>query len=195
MTPVSYPSPPPTSPWRPAPPPAAPNGQPLADFGNRALAFIIDYAIYYGVYLVLTLPFLIWWMFVMFEEMNAAAAKTHVDSAAFPFDFSRFWLPFLAYFAASILVSLGFTYLYFVEYQLRKGQTIGKRVMGSRIIPVDPNATLTRGHLVKRWAVEWVAASFVPFLMWIDGLWQLWDKPLQQCLHDKAAGTVVVKAG
>jgi hypothetical protein len=27
----------------------------------------------------------------------------------------------------------------------------------------------------------------------VDGLWQLWDKPFQQCLHDKAAGTVVVK--
>jgi hypothetical protein len=26
-----------------------------------------------------------------------------------------------------------------------------------------------------------------------DGLWQLWDKPWQQCLHDKFAGTVVVK--
>jgi len=27
----------------------------------------------------------------------------------------------------------------------------------------------------------------------VDGLWQLWDKPFQQCLHDKAAGTVGVK--
>ncbi|MEU3454082.1 hypothetical protein ABZ671_10820 [Micromonospora sp. NPDC006766] len=26
-----------------------------------------------------------------------------------------------------------------------------------------------------------------------DGFWQLWDKPWQQCLHDKFAGTVVVK--
>jgi hypothetical protein len=27
----------------------------------------------------------------------------------------------------------------------------------------------------------------------IDGFWQLWDKPFQQTLHDKAAQTVVVK--
>ena len=32
-------------------------------------------------------------------------------------------------------------------------------------------------------------------LPWLDGLWQLWDKPLRQCLHDKAADTVVVKTG
>ena len=27
----------------------------------------------------------------------------------------------------------------------------------------------------------------------VDGLWQLWDKPYLQTLHDKAAQTVVVK--
>jgi hypothetical protein len=50
-------------------------------------------------------------------------------------------------------------------------------------------------HLVKRWAVQWAAGSVVPLLHYLDGFWQLWDKPLQQCLHDKAANTVVVKVG
>jgi hypothetical protein len=43
--------------------------------------------------------------------------------------------------------------------------------------------------------VQSLAPQFIPFLGLIDGLWQLWDKPLQQCLHDKAAQTVVVKLG
>jgi hypothetical protein len=33
----------------------------------------------------------------------------------------------------------------------------------------------------------------VPFLSYLDGLWQLWDKPYLQCLHYKFAQTVVVK--
>ena len=38
-----------------------------------------------------------------------------------------------------------------------------------------------------------IVGAVVPFLSWLDGLWQLWDKPYQQCLHDKVAQTVVVK--
>ena len=41
--------------------------------------------------------------------------------------------------------------------------------------------------LAKRFLVQDVAGSFVPFFSWLDGLWQLWDKPYQQCLHDKFA--------
>ena len=33
----------------------------------------------------------------------------------------------------------------------------------------------------------------VPFLALVDGLWQLNDKPYRQTLHDKAAGTIVIK--
>jgi hypothetical protein len=83
-----------------------------------------------------------------------------------------------------------------VEYQLRhNGQTVGKRVMKLWVTPVAPAEQLVRTHLVKRWAVQNLVAQVVPFFGLLDGLWQLWDKPLQQCLHDKAAQTVVVKLG
>ena len=76
----------------------------------------------------------------------------------------------------------------------RTGQTIGKKVMKIRIVPIDPTATLTRGAAAKRYLVEFVAGSLVPFLSaTLDGFWQLWDKPYQQTLHDKAAKTVVIK--
>ncbi len=52
---------------------------------------------------------------------------------------------------------------------------------------------LTRGMAAKRYLVENVAGMLVPFLVYLDGLWQLWDKPYQQTLHDKFARTVVVK--
>ena len=65
--------------------------------------------------------------------------------------------------------------------------------MKIKIIPLDPTEQLTRGMLAKRFLVEHVATLFIPAFNWIDGLWQLWDKPYQQCLHDKFAKTVVIK--
>jgi hypothetical protein len=64
------------------------------------------------------------------------------------------------------------------------------------VIPVDPTkAAVSRGGYALRWVIQWMVGAVVPLFTIIDGLWQLWDKPLQQCLHDKAAETVVVKVG
>ncbi len=185
--------------WRPPlPPPLAPNGQPLGSFGDRLLAFLIDALIMFAIALVWTVPIMIWWMSTVFNAMSLNVHRLQEDPNARPdfmFSFADFWLPYLVFIVTSIGLGLLLTYVYLVEYQLRRGQTIGKRAMKLRVVPVDPAAALTRSHLVKRWLVERVATSFVPLLGWVDGLWQLWDKPFQQCLHDKAAQTVVVKVG
>jgi hypothetical protein len=65
--------------------------------------------------------------------------------------------------------------------------------MKIRIVPIDPSRQLTRGMAAKRYLIEYLAGSLVPFFSYVDGLWQLWDKPYQQALHDKVAQTVVVK--
>ena len=75
----------------------------------------------------------------------------------------------------------------------RSGQTLGKRIMKIRVVPLDPAGSLTRGMAAKRYLVQFPAGMFVPFFSYLDGLWQLWDKPYQQSLHDKFARTVVVK--
>jgi len=33
----------------------------------------------------------------------------------------------------------------------------------------------------------------VPFFYLLDLLWQLWDQPYRQCLHDKITNTIVVR--
>jgi uncharacterized RDD family membrane protein YckC len=85
------------------------------------------------------------------------------------------------------------TYVYYVEMMFRSGQTLGKRAMKLRVVPLDPAARLTRPVAVRRWLVQFPAGMLVPFFNYLDGLWQLWDKPYQQCLHDKFARTAVVK--
>lgn len=212
---VAVTTPPPTPPpgawqqplaWVPPPPPrpVAPNGQPLAGFGDRFLAFLIDYLIYLAVSLIWTIPIMIWWFISVFNWMDQMQRdfETNDPYASQPMPGDMFgsmlemYIPMFILMGASIVLGAAFTYLYFGEYQLSKdGQTVGKRVMKIKVIPVDPAQSLTRLDLVKRWALQWLVGMFVPLFQFLDGLWQLWDKPLQQCLHDKAAATVVVKVG
>ncbi|MEU7572248.1 RDD family protein [Micromonospora sp. NPDC049240] len=177
----------------PRPPALAPNGQPLAGFGERLVAWLIDTAVATAVAMVLFAPVFIWLVLRMIDRMPAPGPDGTVAEPDPLVIFGDFLLPVLLAELGLFLLLLVFYWLYHVEYARRTGQTLGKKVMNLRIIPARPDATLTRGMLGKRYLVEFVAASLVPFLNYLDGLWQLWDKPWQQCLHDKAAGTVVVK--
>ncbi|WP_186316246.1 RDD family protein [Catellatospora sichuanensis] len=190
--------------WVPPAPPAAwphaaplaPNGRPLASFGDRLLAFLLDGLIVGAVGMIFTIPLMVLWMFAIIDWTEANSGYTDAYGQPVPDDFFRFFGTMFIAIGAVFVVQLLVTYLYFVEYQLRKGgETIGKRVLKLRVVKVRPEQALTRGDLTKRWAVERVVGVFVPFFSYLDGFWQLWDKPLQQCLHDKAAQTVVVKVG
>ncbi|WP_320067825.1 RDD family protein [Micromonospora sp. RTGN7] len=176
-----------------APPPVGPGGQPLASFGDRLLAFLIDGVVASAVIMVLFLPvFMVIW-FRMFSELT----RTNPDGTLVEPDpstmFTDFILPLLLAELGVLVLMLGFYWLYHVEYLRRTGQTLGKKVMKIKVVPIDANRTLDRGMAGRRYLVQYVGGSFVPGLSYVDGLWQLWDKPWQQCLHDKFAQTVVVK--
>ncbi|WP_433082292.1 RDD family protein [Dactylosporangium sp. CA-052675] len=169
--------------------PRAPNGMPLANFGDRLVAVLIDGAVLVGVGLVLAIPMFIA-IFAVIAGATASASTTESPNAGL-----LFGLPLLIELLYLVLV-LAAGYVYHVEMFRRTGVTWGKRAMKLRLIRTDdPSAPLDRGVLARRWATQSLVGAFVPFFSWIDGLWQLWDKPYQQCLHDKAAGTIVVKVG
>ncbi|TNH31039.1 RDD family protein [Micromonospora orduensis] len=179
--------------YAPPPPALSPAGQPLASFGDRLLAWLIDTALASVVVMVLFMPvfLVLWWR--MFSEMtrtNADGTLVEPDPGTF---FATFFLPLLLFQAGLFVVLLGLYWLYHVEYLKRGGQTLGKKLMKLRVVPLDPSGTLDRRMAGRRWLVQHLACSLVPGASYADGLWQLWDKPWQQCLHDKFAGTVVVK--
>ena len=180
-------------PYRPAAPkPTAPDGRPLAEFGDRLLAYLIDMAIFVGVGLVLMVPGFIAIFAIMGSAFTTDAQGNLVDEPTF----ASVFVPIIAIYGAIFLVAIVVQYLYAVELTLRKnGQTYGKRAMKIQVVPLEPGAPLTRALVTKRWLVHYVLALFVPFFSYIDGLWQLWDQPYRQCLHDKWAGTVVIKVG
>jgi uncharacterized RDD family membrane protein YckC len=163
-------------------PPMSPSGQRLAEFGDRALAYIIDALILGLINLIISIPV---YVVVLFFVLDPAQLES-----GDPFDIL---LPLIGIAFGVLAFSLLITYVYEVEMMFRTGQTIGKRVMKIQIVPIDPARTLTRQMAFKRYLVGHVATTFIPAFTWIDGLWQLWDKPYQQCLHDKFAETVVIK--
>ncbi|MEU7585985.1 RDD family protein [Micromonospora sp. NPDC049230] len=184
---------PPPWPAGPLPPTLSPGGQPLASFGDRLLAWLIDAALASAVSLVLFLPFflILWWrMITEMTRTNPDGTLVEPDMATF---FVEFFLPMILLQLGFFVVTLGLYWLYHVEYLKRDGQTFGKKALKLRVVPIDPTRTLDRRMAGRRWLVQFLGGSLVPGGTYVDGLWQLWDKPWQQCLHDKFAETVVVK--
>jgi uncharacterized RDD family membrane protein YckC len=75
------------------------------------------------------------------------------------------------------------------------GQTIGKRALGTKVVREDGNPAVGPGPAAGRGAI-YALTPVVPFVGWlfdlVNELWLTWD-PRRQCLHDKAAHTVVIK--
>jgi uncharacterized RDD family membrane protein YckC len=173
-----------------------PGGQRLAEFTDRLVARIIDVAILGAANAVVIVPIYLIAFFAIFSDFGATV-YTERDPFGRPTtpapDPFAVLAPLLGVMALLVLLSSLLSYLYEVELMFRSGQTIGKRVMKIRVIPLDPAQPLTRGHAFKRFLVANVAAGLVPGLAWVDGLWQLWDQPYRQCLHDKFAKTLVIR--
>ena len=168
-------------------PAVSPAGYPLADFGQRLAARFIDALILGAVAGVVVIPIYIYVAFAVIEPrvtVDGEFVGSEMDILA----------PVLGLIGFILVFTLLLAYVYEVETMFRSGQTVGKRIMKIRIIPVDPAQTLTRGHAARRFLVQ-QGAQLVPGLSWVDGLFQLWDKPYRQCLHDKFAKTIVIKLG
>ena len=74
-----------------------------------------------------------------------------------------------------------------------RGQTLGKRVLGLRVIDDRAGGRIGYGRAFGRWLVPWaMAIACGGFLNILDGLWPLWDDR-RQTLHDKVANSVVVR--
>ncbi|WP_171166267.1 RDD family protein [Streptomyces sp. I05A-00742] len=96
----------------------------------------------------------------------------------------------------SVLVAI----VYFIYEGLMltaRGQTVGKMVLQIRVAVLENGAVPQNGPGWIRAAVyclPWIVPCCGPIFWLINVLWCTWDKPYQQCIHDKAAKTVVVSA-
>lgn len=181
--------------YGPPPVPLAPTGQPLAGFGARLGAYLIDAIILTVMAMLVMIPA----MFAIFAWIGTQASQLETDPVTGELvnspDPALFVGPIILIYVAIFVVMIGMSYVYYVElFPSTRGVTLGKRALGLALIRLDDlSAPITRGVAAKRWLMQHMVGVIVPFFSWIDGLWQLWDKPFQQCLHDKVAETVVVK--
>ncbi|MGW1378264.1 RDD family protein [Streptomyces sp. NPDC002446] len=93
----------------------------------------------------------------------------------------------------------GVTMLAYLVYEglmlSSRGQTVGKMAMKIRVAMLV-NGTVPTPQAAWIRAAVYTLPEVVPCcgpIFWlVNVLWCTWDKPYQQCLHDKAAKTVVV---
>jgi uncharacterized RDD family membrane protein YckC len=71
------------------------------------------------------------------------------------------------------------------------GQTLGKRALGTKVVTADSRSKISGGAAAGR-AALYAFGRLISLFGLLNELWLLWD-PQRQCLHDKAAHTVVIK--
>ncbi|MFF2042199.1 RDD family protein [Kitasatospora sp. NPDC058170] len=139
-----------------------PGMPPIGSWPNRILARLIDYLLVQVVAILLILPF--------------ASLSDRAGSAG------SFWLACALYLVYDALMLS------------HDGQTLGKKAMKVRVAMLIDGNKPTQSAAWTRAAVFVVPAVLCCAALWwlIDGMFGVFDKPYRQCIHDKAAKTVVV---
>src|SRR5439155_18104498 len=114
----------------------APTGQPLSSVGDRFLARLVDFAVYFVLSMVITIPA----VFAILALATAGTTVTQNGSTAQVAPGSV--LGIVGIYIGIFVLIFAFRYVYEVEIPRRTGQTFGKRVMKTAVVPLDPNQSL-----------------------------------------------------
>ncbi|GIH98272.1 RDD family protein [Planobispora takensis] len=153
---------------------------PRAEWWERLVARLIDGALFVALYWILS--------FAFYPVFAPAGEVRPADPRLLPGLFAG-------------LVAFGAYTLYDYALHAGSGRTLGKKAMGIRLVPYGGGVPWLVG-LAKRSVVfpgvllvEGIPVLNVAMAVFgfVVGLSILLDKPLQRGLHDKAAGSVVVK--
>ncbi|GLF93478.1 RDD family protein [Streptomyces yaizuensis] len=152
---------------------------PLADFGRRFAARVIDAAIVFVPLFLLSLIFGGW-------NVDADSGDSFSDIAN-DVNTGRQWLWSLI----SMVAYVGYDTWMTVK---RNGQTIGKRLLRLRIAMLNDGSVPETRSALLRAVVLWVPALLCCLCFWwlIIIITIVADRPYRQGLHDKAGRTVVV---
>lgn len=137
-----------------------------AGWGRRFGAWLVDVCLLIGVIIVLSVIIV-----VALSDPDEQEAATYLLGFA-------------------VLVSWP---LYFALCHSRaSGQTVGKRLADIAVRNEETGGRLSFGRALGRAYLMWILYSLftIPFI--VDVLWPLWDAK-RQALHDKVAGSVVLR--
>ncbi|ATO16095.1 transporter [Micromonospora sp. WMMA2032] len=184
--------------WPGRPPAPRPHGLPLASYGSRLIARLIDL----GVVFLLNAVVNGWFVWRYFEAVSPYLRESM--RRALNGDTSTEGLPQIDEQAgglqiAILLIATALWYAYEVPSMAARGQTFGKRLMGVRAVPIEADQPLGFGRATRRWSTMglptllWYCCGLGLLLQFVDAVSPLFDQPLRQALHDKRAQTVVVQ--
>ena len=117
----------------------------------------------------------------------------------FDFGFSAETMLFGSMWTQSIVFFLAFVGLYVVingSLLASEGQTVGKKLVGTRIVSATDNSRLPLSRLIGMRYVPYMAVSLIPIIGGILSLINILFifRSDKRCVHDLIAGTKVVKA-
>lgn len=184
--------------WPGRPPLPQPHGLPLASYGARLVARLIDF----GVVFLLNVAVNGWFVWRYVEEVapylresfrRALAGNSSTEGLPQPGEQAG------GLQIVILLIATALWFAYEVPSMAARGQTFGKRVAGIRAVPVEADQPLGFGRATRRWTtlglptMLWYCCGFGLLLQLVDAVSPLFDQPLRQALHDKRAQTVVVQ--
>ncbi|MEO3817438.1 RDD family protein [Plantactinospora sp. B24E8] len=192
-----YAGPPPG--WHPSwTPPPRPHGMALAPLSARLVARLIDISIVFLLNVVVNGWFV--WRFVQEIEplsqelsrrwLNGEASTANLPQASPQADGLQ---------VVILLIAVALWFAYEVPSVANSGQTLGKRLMGIKVVPVTETEQLGFGRSFRRWNMLglpvflWSCCGIGFLIQLLDCGLAVFDRPLRQTLHDKRAMTVVVQ--
>jgi uncharacterized RDD family membrane protein YckC len=195
--------------------PTTPDGEPLAGWWWRVLAYVIDSLIVGTVASIAAIPAQIQIQQELMPVMERFSREIEQNPETPP-DIGSFFGEYMdivqAHWFWIAVPTVVLTVLYWGGFLRWKGGTPGKLMLGMRVRLRESPGTLPWSSILARLALQfgvawviygvaivttsflWVviASPFVALLLLLDPLWATWDSK-RQTLHDKLAATNVVR--
>jgi uncharacterized RDD family membrane protein YckC len=184
----------------PAPAPR-PHGLMLASSGSRLVARLVDIV----AVLILSVIANAWFGVQFWRDFQPYFTDylRWAESTTNPFALDGAPVPPQSLYTLLLLMCVVITAVWFayeVPASANSGQTLGKRLLGIKVVRVESDGRLGFGRALRRWSrlglptLLWpLCYGLTAILQVIDCLFVVIDRPLHQALHDKGARTVVVQ--
>ena len=161
---------------------------------RRLGAFLIDGLLLSPVWIIGVIAFVVPRLTQdpLWQRLNANHPPTPAETQELARQLqTRLFVPFLLTGIAAAVISG----IYNATLTRLRGQTVGKMAVGIVVVQIADGSLPTWGNAISRWALP-AAAGLVPWVgslaVLLIYLWIFWD-PNKQGLHDKVAGTIVLR--
>ncbi|MET8085171.1 RDD family protein [Micromonospora sp. NPDC005197] len=184
--------------WLGRPPEPRPHGLRLAGYGRRLVARLIDFGLVFALNVLVNGWFVWRWLDELmpyWREAFRRGMEGNTSTEGMPPISEQTGLLQVVI----VVIATALWLAYEVPAMAANGQTIGKRVMRIKAVPIAADQPLGFGRALTRWTtlglptLLWYCAGLGLLLQLVDSLSPLFDHPLRRALHDKRAQTVVVE--